>query len=69
MVSWTAATALQSAALFFVAGLGEIGGGWLVWQTVREKKPWWWAVLGGFALVGCKLRVASTLPTESFECR
>lgn len=26
-------------AVFFLAGLCEIGGGWLVWQAVREKRP------------------------------
>jgi drug/metabolite transporter superfamily protein YnfA len=24
----------------------EIGGGWLVWQTVRNKKPWYYLVGG-----------------------
>lgn len=26
--------------------LPEIGGGWLVWQGVRNKKPWWWIAAG-----------------------
>lgn len=26
--------------------VAEIGGGWLVWQTIREKKPWFYAVAG-----------------------
>ncbi len=26
----------------------EIGGGWLVWQTVRNKKPWFYALAGGY---------------------
>eukprot|EP00966_Prymnesium_polylepis_P172809 3996616-Prymnesium_polylepis.1 len=50
--AWTYASVLQSASLFVVAGLTEIGGGWLVWQAVRERRPWWWAVLGAAALVG-----------------
>ena len=29
----------------------EIGGGWLVWQAVREQKPRWWAVAGGAVLM------------------
>ena len=37
--------------LFLAAGLAEIGGGWLVWQSVRENKPAWWAVAGGAVLV------------------
>lgn len=38
--------------MFILAGLFEIGGGWLVWSTVRENKPWWWALLGSVVLVG-----------------
>ena len=28
-----------------------MGGGWLVWQTVRECKPWFFAFLGSIVLV------------------
>jgi small multidrug resistance family-3 protein len=48
---WTPLTVLQSGVLFFVAGIGEIGGGWLVWQYMRARKPWWWALLGAVALI------------------
>jgi len=41
----------RSLALFVVAGLFEIGGGYLVWLTFREGKPWWIAVLGAVILV------------------
>jgi small multidrug resistance family-3 protein len=37
--------------LFGVAGLMEIGGGYLVWQAIRESRPWYWAALGGLVLV------------------
>ncbi|PRP86026.1 hypothetical protein PROFUN_05797 [Planoprotostelium fungivorum] len=37
--------------IFILAGIAEIGGGWLVWQTIREKRPWWWALLGSLILV------------------
>ena len=43
---------LRSIVLFFVAGVCEIGGGWLVWQSVREGKPWWYCLLGAGVLVG-----------------
>ena len=33
MVDWTVARALQVLALFLLAGLAEIGGGWLVWKA------------------------------------
>ncbi|GLC88830.1 YnfA family protein [Lysinibacillus piscis] len=36
--------------LFLLAGLGEIGGGYLIWQWLREGKPMYWGVLGGLAL-------------------
>jgi small multidrug resistance family-3 protein len=49
--TWTAVTVVQSMALFLAAGVAEIGGGWLVWQTMRASKPWWWAALGSLVLV------------------
>ena len=36
--------------LFLAAGVAEIGGGWLVWQALREHKGWWLAVLGAGVL-------------------
>mmetsp|Transcript_62032 Transcript_62032/g.145874 ORF Transcript_62032/g.145874 Transcript_62032/m.145874 type:complete len:135 (+) Transcript_62032:240-644(+) len=50
-MGWTALKVLEVAALFFFAGVAEIGGGWLVWQTIREGKPWWWALIGSLVLV------------------
>eukprot|EP00466_Bigelowiella_natans_P002075 jgi/Bigna1/142325/aug1.69_g17033 len=50
-MEWTWAVALQVFALFILSGLAEIGGGWLVWETVRSGKPWWWAVIGSVVLV------------------
>ena len=41
---------LRSVGLFVVAALLEIGGAWLVWQTVREHRAWWVAGLGVIAL-------------------
>ena len=32
----------QVTGLFLAAGLAEIAGGWLVWETIRDGKPWWW---------------------------
>jgi small multidrug resistance family-3 protein len=45
-----ASTIAQSVGLFCFAGLCEIGGGWLVWQWLREGKPLAWAVLGALVL-------------------
>ena len=36
---------------FVVAGLCEIGGGYLVWLWLREKKSLWLAVLGAMVLI------------------
>uniref|UniRef100_A0A7S2TT53 Uncharacterized protein n=1 Tax=Lotharella oceanica TaxID=641309 RepID=A0A7S2TT53_9EUKA len=52
MVEWTPLLVVHVAALFIFAGLAEIGGGWMVWQAVREGKPWWWALIGSIILVG-----------------
>lgn len=30
----------------YFAVTAEIGGGWLVWQTVRNKKPWYYILAG-----------------------
>jgi small multidrug resistance family-3 protein len=40
----------RSVALFAAAAIAEIGGAYLVWQAVREGRPWWLALLGGGAL-------------------
>lgn len=37
--------------LFGLAGLAEIGGGWLVWQWVREARPWFFGVVGAVVLI------------------
>ena len=34
-----------------LAGLCEIGGGWLMWQWLREKKPGWWGFAGALVLM------------------
>ena len=40
-----------SLGLFVLAGLCEIGGGWMVWQWLRESKPWTWGLVGSVLLV------------------
>lgn len=34
-----------------LAGLAEIGGGYLIWLWLREAKPLWFGVLGGLILI------------------
>ncbi|MCS5499921.1 YnfA family protein [Lysinibacillus sp. A4] len=36
--------------LFIFAGIGEIGGGYLIWLWLREGKPFYWGIIGGIAL-------------------
>lgn len=50
--AWTPWTVTQSILIFLITGVFEICGGWLVWQAVREGKPWWYAVVGSAVLVG-----------------
>ncbi len=52
----------RSLFLFVVAGLAEIGGGWLMWQWLREGKSLWVGVVGGLILV-----VYGVLPTMQRE--
>lgn len=62
---WTALTVLQALVLFILAGFAEIGGGWLVWKSVRNSKPWWWAVIGSLILVIYGF-LPTLQPTDSF---
>ncbi len=41
----------QSILLFILAGLCEIGGGYLVWQAIRGGKGWFTGIVGGLILV------------------
>ena len=56
---------LRTVILFALAAVAEIGGAWLVWQAVREGRPWWWAGLGVMAL-GAYGFIASLQPDASF---
>lgn len=37
--------------LFLLAGLAEIGGGYLIWLWLREEKSFYFGAIGGIALV------------------
>ncbi|CAM4505519.1 MULTISPECIES: YnfA family protein [Paenibacillus] len=37
--------------LFIVAGLAEIGGGYLVWLWLRESRPLWYGITGAVILI------------------
>ena len=42
----------RSIVLFVLAALAEIGGAWLVWQGVRNDKPWYYILAGASQGVG-----------------
>ncbi|MBG6183479.1 small multidrug resistance family-3 protein [Arthrobacter sp. CAN_A214] len=58
-------TITKSVVLFIFAACAEIGGAWLIWQAVREGRPWWWAGLGVLAL-GVYGFIATLQPDASF---
>jgi drug/metabolite transporter superfamily protein YnfA len=64
-VQWTVQAVVLSVVLFLVAGVFEIGGGWLVWKAIREGRPYWWAILGSAVLVGYGF-IPTLQPTSSF---
>ncbi|MFZ3589615.1 YnfA family protein [Bacillus sp. DJP31] len=37
--------------LFILAGLSEIGGGYLIWLWIKEGKPLWYGIVGSVILV------------------
>jgi small multidrug resistance family-3 protein len=53
---------MRALVLFAAAGLAEIGGGWLMWQWLREGHPWPWGVAG--AIVVVLYGVIPTLQTD-----
>jgi small multidrug resistance family-3 protein len=58
-------TIFRSVALFVVAAIAEIGGAWLVWQGVREKKGLIYLGAGVIAL-GLYGFVATFQPSPHF---
>jgi small multidrug resistance family-3 protein len=42
---------LKSMFFFLIAGLCEIGGGYLVWLWLKNDKPLWYGLIGGLILV------------------
>ncbi|WP_375091828.1 YnfA family protein [Exiguobacterium sp. PHA03] len=41
----------MSAFIFFIAGLSEIGGGYLIWLWLREGRPSYFGLIGGLILI------------------
>ena len=55
---------LKSIAVFLLAGLCEIGGGYLIWLWLKDGKPVWYGIAGAgiLALYG----IVATWQTASF---
>lgn len=55
---------IKSTLIFLLAGLCEIGGGYLVWLWLRDEKPFWYGIAGAavLALYG----VVATLQPANF---
>lgn len=58
-------TTLRIVTLFALAALAEIGGAWLIWQSVRENRGWWFALIGVVAL-GAYGFIAALQPDAHF---
>lgn len=54
----------RAVSLFVVAGLAEIGGGYLVWRWLREDAALWIGVVGGAVLLAY-----GVIPTFQDESR
>ncbi|MFC5648027.1 YnfA family protein [Paenibacillus solisilvae] len=49
--------------VLLMAGLAEIGGGYMVWLWLRESKPLWYGIVGSIILI-----LYGTIPTlQSFQ--
>lgn len=44
-------TLAKSVSLFLLAGLCEVGGGWLMWKWLRDGRPGWWGLIGAVVLM------------------
>lgn len=42
---------VKSLLIFVLAGLCEIGGGYLIWLWLKSGKPWWYGIIGGIILI------------------
>lgn len=57
-------TIAKSILIFLLAGLCEIGGGYLVWLWIREGKPLWYGIIGAIILIS--YGVVATFQTANF---
>lgn len=55
---------VKSLLFFFIAGLCEIGGGYLIWLSIKEEKPIWYGIIGGIILIA--YGIVATFQTANF---
>jgi small multidrug resistance family-3 protein len=55
---------LRSVSLFILAGLCEIGGGYLMWRWLRDDRAAWYGLLGAIVLI--LYGIVPTLQTAHF---
>ena len=55
---------LRSIMLFVLAGLCEIGGGYMIWAALKDKQPLWVGIFGGIILA--VYGVVATLQPANF---
>jgi len=55
---------IKSLSIFVLAGLCEIGGGYLVWLWLKENKPMWYGVIGSIILI--MYGIVATWQTANF---
>ncbi|MCL4481453.1 MAG: YnfA family protein [Bacteroidetes bacterium] len=55
---------VKTMGIFILAGLCEIGGGYLVWLWLRENKPLWLGLIG--LIVLCLYGVVATFQPANF---
>lgn len=55
---------LRTLGIFFLAGLCEIGGGYLIWLWLKNDKPLWYGILGAGIIV--LYGVVATLQQTNF---
>ncbi len=61
----TLPTVARIVILFALAAIAEIGGAWLIWESVKEDRGWWFAIAGVVAL-GAYGFVAALQPDADF---
>lgn len=55
---------IKSLGVFILAGLCEIGGGYLVWLWLKEDRPLWYGILG--SLILALYGIVATWQTANF---